>query len=177
MAESTTRRGGRPAASDPRALPEVLAFMQLLWAVVHRLDATSKRMRRQVGVTGPQRLALRVIGLFPRLSPGDLATILHVHPSTLTGVLQRLSDSKLVIRAADPVDRRRAVLQLTPKGTRANVATAGTVEAAVARTLATAKVHDVAATARVLALLAGHLDGDTPAPASRAAARPRRPAR
>lgn len=141
--------------------------MQLLWAVVHRLDATSKRMRRHVGVTGPQRLALRVIGLFPRLSPGDLAAILHVHPSTLTGVLQRLTARRLITRVPDALDRRRAILQLTAKGRKANAARAGTVEAGVALTLAAADVEDVAATARVLGLLATHLDSQTGAPTQR----------
>ena len=46
-------------------LPDVLAFMQLLWGVVHGLEKVSKRMSAEIGVTGPQRLALRVIGLFP----------------------------------------------------------------------------------------------------------------
>ena len=64
-------------------LPDVLQFMQLLWAVVHGLDKASKRMSAEIGVTGPQRLVLRVVGLFPGLSAGDLAAILHVHPSTL----------------------------------------------------------------------------------------------
>ncbi len=175
MRDSPTRHSRRAAPSDRRALPDVLAFMQLLWAVVHRLDATSKRMRRSVGVTGPQRLALRVIGLFPRVSPGDLAAILHVHPSTLTGVLQRLSDRRLVTRDADPLDRRRAVLQLTPKGTRANAARAGTVEAAVARTMASAHADDVAATARVLGLLARHLETQAARPVATGA--PRRQSR
>lgn len=171
MPESPTKHPRRGAPSDGRALPDVLAFMQQLWAVVHRLDATSKRMRRHVGVTGPQRLALRVIGLFPGVSPGDLAAILHVHPSTLTGVLQRLSDRRLVTRDADPLDRRRAVLQLTPQGTRANAARAGTVEAAVARTLASARGHDVAATARVLGLLARHLEAQAALPGAKGATR------
>lgn len=171
MNAPSTTRPGRTAPSGGRALPDVLAFMQVLWAVAHRLDATSKRMRRSVGVTGPQRLALRVIGLFPRVSPGDLAGILHVHPSTLTGVLQRLTDRGLVLRTADPHDRRRAVLDLTRKGARANAASAGTVEAAVARTLASAEGRDVAATARVLELLARHLDAEAALPPQA----PRRP--
>ena len=89
------RAPSRPAhdAADAdvrHQLPDVLQFMQVLWAVVHGLEQTSKRMRGRIGVTGPQRLVLRVVGLFPGLSAGDLATILHVHPSTLTGVIQRL---------------------------------------------------------------------------------------
>lgn len=147
-----------PATADLSVLPDVLAFMQVMWALVHRLDQTSKRMRRQVGVTGPQRLALRVVGLFPGISAGDVATVLHMHPSTLTGVLQRLVAQKLVVRRRDPGDRRRAVLQLTPQGRTVNAASAGTVESAVARTLDGASRHDVAATTRLLVRLADQLD-------------------
>ena len=59
----------------------MLQFMQLLWAVAHGLERASKRMTREIGVTGPQRLVLRVAGLRPGLSAGHLAAILHVHPS------------------------------------------------------------------------------------------------
>lgn len=161
----------RPALADLSALPDVLAFMQVMWALVHRLDQASKRMRHRVGVTGPQRLALRVVGLFPGISAGDVATVLHMHPSTLTGVLQRLAAQKLVVRRRAPNDRRRAVLQLTPQGRTVNAASAGTVESAVARALDGASRHEVAATTRLLARLADQLDaqGAVPAPSARRA--------
>jgi hypothetical protein len=58
-----------------------MRFMRLLWAVVHGLERTSKQMHGRVGVTGPQRLVLRVVGLNPGLSAGDLATILTHGPA------------------------------------------------------------------------------------------------
>lgn len=138
-------------------LPDVLQFMQLLWAVVHGVERMSKRMSGEIGVTGPQRLVLRVAGLFPGLSAGDVATILHVHPSTLTGVLQRLVDQKLLVRREDPRDRRRAVLKLTSRGRRVSDAAQGTVESAVAETLKGISPRDRAATTRVLERLAAQL--------------------
>ena len=131
--------------------------MQLLWAVVHGLDSTSKRMTQTLGLTGPQRLVLRVIGLCPGLSAGALAAILHVHPSTLTGVLQRLVAQGLVERVADPEDRRRAVLRLTRRGARANTRTRGTAESAVAAALQAVTARDRTAARRVLARLAAQL--------------------
>jgi DNA-binding MarR family transcriptional regulator len=131
--------------------------MQLLWAVVHGLDKTSKRMAKRVGVTGPQRLALRVVGLFPGVSAGDLAGVLHVHPSTLTGVLRRLTGQRLLERVDDPQDRRRAVLRLTTRGARVNAIRHGTVEATVAEALRGTSARDRAATRRVLARLARRL--------------------
>jgi DNA-binding MarR family transcriptional regulator len=133
--------------------------MQLLWAVAHGLEKTSKRMRTELGVTGPQRLALRVVGLFPGVSAGDLARILHVHPSTLTGILKRLVAQQWLRRIDDPQDRRRAVLHLTSRGAQANAARRGTVEAAVAEALAGVPTRDRAATRRVLARIAADLDG------------------
>jgi DNA-binding MarR family transcriptional regulator len=139
-------------------LPDVLQFMQLLWAVAHGLDSTSKRMAQSIGVTGPQRLALRVVGLFPGMSAGDLAAVLHIHPSTLTGMLQRLIAQGLVQRLDDPTDRRRALLRLTAKGARANATRAGTVEAAIAAALESVSDRDRQATKRVLARLAARLE-------------------
>lgn len=155
MAE--TRRAPASASTAPAALPDVLQFMQLLWAVVHGLERTSKRMAGEIGVTGPQRLVLRVVGLRPGLSAGDLATVLHVHPSTLTGVLQRLVDQRLLIRRPDPRDRRRAILRLTARGQRINAAGRRTVESAVADALAAVAPRDRAATRRVLERLASQL--------------------
>lgn len=132
--------------------------MQVLWAVVHGLEKASKRMSGELGVTGPQRLVLRVVGLFPGMSAGDLAATLHVHPSTLTGVLQRLVDQRLLIRAGDPHDRRRAVLRLTAAGRRINSRRRGTVEAAVNYTLAGLTAADKKAARRVLERLANSLE-------------------
>lgn len=146
-------------------LPDVLQFMQLLWAVVHGLERTSKRMAAEIGVTGPQRLVLRVVGLLPGLSAGDLAAIMHVHPSTLTGVIQRLVAQRLLARSADPRDRRRAVLRLTARGTRVNAVKHGTVEAAIAEVLDGVSLQDRAATRRVLERLAGHLRAEQVKPA------------
>ena len=154
MADSTEQRD---TSIDTDSLPAVLQFMKLLWAVVHGLERTSKRMKGEVGVTGPQRLVLRVVGLFPGLSAGDLAATLHVHPSTLTGVIQRLISQRLLVRTHDPGDRRRAVLRLTKRGSRANAMRQGTVESAVARALGSVSERDRAATRRVLERLARHL--------------------
>ena len=87
----------------------------------------------------------------------DLAAILHVHPSTLTGVLQRLVTQRLLTRMDDPQDRRRTLLRLTKRGRLANGRRHGTVEAAVSGVLARVADGDRIATQRVLAALATSL--------------------
>ncbi len=114
-------------------LGPVLDFLRLLWAVDHALQSGSKRMEISLGVTGPQRLVLRIVGRFPGISAGEVAQILHVHPSTLTGVLRRLQTRALLQRRADPNDARRALFTLSAKGRKLDSLQTGTVEAAVRR--------------------------------------------
>ena len=123
------------ARREAPPLGDVLDFLRLLWAVDHAMHQTSERMRRTLGVTGPQRLVLRIVARFPGIPAGDLARLLHVHPSTLTGILARLERAGLLRRRVDARDRRRSLLMLTVQGRRFDVANAGTIEAAVARAL------------------------------------------
>ena len=135
-----------------------LEFMRVLWATDHGLQATSKWMQANLGVTAQQRLVIRILGLRPEMSAGSLARTLHVHPSTLTGVLQRLERRGLVRRRSDPGDRRRVILVLTARGHQLERSLEGTVEAAVGRALRRLPPRAVAAARRVLMALADELE-------------------
>jgi DNA-binding MarR family transcriptional regulator len=111
-------------------------------------------MKRELGVTGPQRLVIRLVGRFPGVSAGELATLMHSHPSTLTGVLRRLEARKLLARASDPADARRLLFRLTDRGRRIDRLRAGTVETVVAATLATATAAETRSAAQLLRRLA-----------------------
>lgn len=138
-------------------LGSVLQFMRLLWSIDHALQRASKRMAVNLGITGPQRLVIRIVGRFPGISAGRLSTVLHMHPSTLTGILERLVDAGLVKRAVDRWDRRRAVLSLTAKGRRIEGRASGTVEQAVERVLRNLSPADRACAELVLGDLAREL--------------------
>lgn len=138
----------------PDDLDDVLTFMRLLWAVDHGMRTVSKQMKAHVGVTGPERLILRMLGHFPSVSPGELALLLHVHPSTLTGVLKRLVGRKLIDRRADSRDGRQALLALTGAGSRLDRLRAGTVEAHVRQALRGMPKSKVSAAREILGALA-----------------------
>ena len=143
-----------PANGSPRrtyVLEPSLEFMRLLWSIEHSLQRMSKRMAQEMGITMPQRLVLRVVGQFPDLSAGDLAHILRLHPSTITGILHRLVARGYLERKRDPGDSRRARLRLKPSAT-------GTVERAVAAALARTGKPNVHAAQKVLAEIARALD-------------------
>jgi DNA-binding MarR family transcriptional regulator len=133
-----------------RRAAQTLAFMQALWALDHDLHRASKRMAAAFGVTGPQRLAIRIIGRDRAATASTLAQALHLHPSTLTGVLGRLEAAGLIRRAVDAADRRRTRLVLTARGRRIYRQRGATVEAAVARALARGSAADAAAAIRAI---------------------------
>jgi DNA-binding MarR family transcriptional regulator len=116
--------------------PETLATLERLWALDHGLQAVSRVMLATIGVTGPQRFVLRMIGQDPGLTAGALARRLHDHPSTLTATLKRLVEQKLVLRKDDPEDFRRVRLHLTRSGAELDAVREGTVESAVRAALA-----------------------------------------
>jgi DNA-binding MarR family transcriptional regulator len=147
----------------PAPLGEVLDFMRLLWALDHALHKTSKVMKARVGVTGPQRLAIRLIARFPGIAPGQLAELLFVHPSTLTGVVKRLESRGYVRRRPDPGDGRRSFLDLTEKGRRVDSATAGTVESAVAQVISRAPRRRLSEARELLRDLVAALGSSAPA--------------
>lgn len=138
-------------------LGDVLEFMRVIWQLDHALQRTSKRMEKGIGVTGPQRLVIRIVGRFPGILAGQLAKLLHLHPSTLTGVLQRLEEQGLLQRHADPGDARRSMLRLTRKGRTFDVMAEGTVEDCVSRTLRNARPGQLAIARELLLEIAERL--------------------
>ena len=139
-------------------LEPVLDFMRLLWSIEHGLQRMSKRMENELGITGPQRLVLRVVGQFPDLSAGELAHIVRLHPSTITGILQRLVARGLLERKRDPGDSRRARLRLKRRAAGLTRSSPGTVEKAVTEALERVGARNVDTARRVLTEIARRLN-------------------
>ncbi len=161
----------RGSAGWHEPMGQVFELLRLVWAVDQGLQNTSKRMVASLGVTGPQRLVIRLVGRFPGISPGRLAALLRLHPSTLTGVFKRLEQRKLLVRRKDPRDGRRFILSLTERGLKLDVDAEGTVEAAVERLLEKLPAQTLSAGRELLVALAEAL-GDVAPPAR--ASQPRR---
>ena len=147
------------AKPTPYHLGKVLEVMRLLWALDHSLQARSKRMLSTLGVTGPQRLVVRIVGRIPGISAGELAKILCVHPSTLTGILSRLERRMIITRKRNSADGRMALFELTAKGHVVDRVQLGTVEAAVQRALAKIPSRKILAAQEILRQLQWELEG------------------
>jgi len=132
--------------------------MQRLWDLTHALNVRSRRMSRDLGVTGPQRIVIRMINLMPGCSATDLAKALAMHPSTLTGILARLDRDGMIDRSVAEDDRRRSVFKLTAKGKRIDRSQKGTAEAAIRRALSRADDRLVDGTRDLVDLMIAELE-------------------
>ena len=150
-------------AKRDQQLDEVLQFMRVIWALDHAVQSRSKAMGLKLGVTGLQRFVLRIVGRMPGITSAELSGMLHLHPSTLTGVLRRLEQRKLIERRRDRIDGRRGLLEITAMGARQLTEQKFTVEAVVREALSGEKPAQVLTLVGVLQRLTKALE-EAPAP-------------
>jgi DNA-binding MarR family transcriptional regulator len=156
----TIADGSSGGLTSPK-LGRELEFLGLLWELDHALHRRSKRMQASLGATAPQRLVLRIVGRRPGIPAGELAALLRLHPSTLTGILKRLERRGWLKRRPDPRDGRRTLLGLTERGRAIDAAPVGTLEEAVSSLFAAVPPEDVEAARRVFVELSRRLAADT----------------
>lgn len=113
----TEDAAARTSASAVKAddAAEVVNSLRRLFKAIHEY---SKAILGRTGLTGPQLWALTVLAREPALSLGELSERIFAHPSTVSGIVDRLEERGAVRRAVDREDRRGIRLSLTPLGRR-----------------------------------------------------------
>jgi MarR family transcriptional regulator for hemolysin len=96
----------------PRTLNREFAFT--VNDVARMLRTYADHKARQFGMTRAQWAVLARLDRFEGLKQSELAEMLDLQPISLTRLLDRLCDSGLIERRADPNDRRAKRLFLTP---------------------------------------------------------------
>lgn len=97
------------------AISEIMQSLRRVFKAIHDY---SHEVSNKFGVTGPQLWALKTISQNGNLSLGELSKKMYLHPSTITGVADRLEKKGYALRDRGPKDRRVVNVQLTPKGKR-----------------------------------------------------------
>jgi DNA-binding MarR family transcriptional regulator len=106
------------------------------------------------------RLTASELNVLANLADGEPRTVSEVgvaagvRPTTLTGVLDRLSDKGLLARAAHAGDRRAVEIWLTPRGARSAARVAKAFAAVESRALGDVPASAVKQARRVLSALA-----------------------
>ena len=95
---------------------EISETVQSLRRIVKTIQDYSQQVSSEFGITGPQLWALKTISEHDTLPLGQLSKKMHLHPSTVTGVVDRLENKGYVARGRDTADRRIVTVSLTASG-------------------------------------------------------------
>ncbi len=102
----------RPVARNV-AIAEI---MQSLRRIFKAIQDYFQEISKKYGITGPQLWALKTVAANGSLSLGELSKKMYLHPSTISGVVDRLEKKGFVVRDRGQEDRRVVKVQLTPRG-------------------------------------------------------------
>ena len=84
--------------------------------IIQAIDLNSKRLVKQVGLTGPQLVILNYISSKTEISVGDVATNVSLSQGTVTGIIERMEKRGLVVRQRNNHDKRRVMVSITEPG-------------------------------------------------------------
>ena len=110
--------------------------MQTLRRLFRAIHEYSKAIQKRSGLSGPQVWALTILNAQAGLSARELAARMFVHPSTVTGIVNRLVRKGAITRTVDSSDRRGVRLSTTRLGGRILKTTPPPVQVGLTRALA-----------------------------------------
>lgn len=90
--------------------------MNALRRLVHALRASSTAVQRDTGVSGAQLFVLQQLAQQPVASLNELAARTRTHQSSVSAIVSRLAERRLVTRHPSAEDARRTEIALTPAG-------------------------------------------------------------
>ena len=93
-----------------------LPLLRELSSTYQAFEVYSSAHVRSLALTPAQFDIVATLGNTPGMSPKELGEKTLITKGTLTGVVDRLEDKKLVRRAASPTDGRCQIIQLTAQG-------------------------------------------------------------
>jgi len=85
--------------------------------LVRAVYSDASKVSKQFGLTGPQHMVLRNLYRQGQMSSAQLSRKLHVTPSNITGIIDRLESKGLATRIQKKGDRRVHLISLTSSGT------------------------------------------------------------
>lgn len=101
---------------QPDPVPDSTAVMDAIRKIVHALHVGSRAAEKHMGLSGAQLFVLQTLASGSSMSVNELAERTHTHQSSVSVVISRLIEAKLVSRAVSRVDARRAEVSVTAAG-------------------------------------------------------------
>jgi len=103
----------RRRAAERRAVHEVLDAIR---RILRAIRLASARVEREAGVSGAQLFLLHRLADAPAGSVNELAARVHADQSSVSVLVRRLVERKLISRRRSGRDARRVELSLSPSG-------------------------------------------------------------
>lgn len=114
-----TGKGARRKKSPTGSIPDArydLRILQSLRQIIRAIDVHSRKLKAEHKITGPQLLCLLAVVEGGSLISAEIASRVHLSPSTIVGILDRLEAKGLVRRKRDEKDRRLIHITATEQG-------------------------------------------------------------
>ena len=109
-AHAKTHAIGREARSD------MVTVVDAIRSIVQTLRNSGRETEQKLGITNAQLYVLSELRDRPALSINELADRTYTHQSSVSMVVARLVENRLVTRTASSRDGRRLAISLTPAG-------------------------------------------------------------
>lgn len=84
--------------------------------IIQAIDLNSKRLVKQVGLTGPQLVILQEISRLGTVSVGTVTKNVSLSQGTVTGILERMEKRDIVVRQRSSHDKRQVLVGITETG-------------------------------------------------------------
>lgn len=154
-----TPQSGRESRGAGHAEPDYQRqLLRSIRRIMRAFDVQSRALMAAHQITGPQLLCLIEILDQTDTTAKDLAERVHLSPSTLVGILDRLEGKELIERNRDTEDRRRVRIKATEAGREVAQQAPAPFEAGVHRALGRLPRSEQAAITRNLKRLADVLE-------------------
>jgi DNA-binding MarR family transcriptional regulator/ribosomal protein S18 acetylase RimI-like enzyme len=115
----------QPNPSDPISTTEddeqksfyLFRLLQSLRQSIRAIDLHSNQLANDHKITSPQLICLNEVQGHPKISISEVSRLVHLSPSTVIGILDRLEDKNLIRKIKDDADKREIYIAITQKGT------------------------------------------------------------
>lgn len=114
--ESVSSSVSEPQRNNHEARPEVGEVMDYIRHIFKALRVSSSQFEKDIGLSAAQIFVLKKLKDEPGLSINDLANRTVTHQSSVSVVVKKLEEQKLVQRSTSKEDSRKVVVYLTPDG-------------------------------------------------------------
>jgi len=116
MQEESAEPLASPSSEPASATRYDLRVLRALRRIIRAVDLHSRKLSTQHKITGPQLVCLLSVEENEPVTPSAIARHVHLSPSTVVGILDRLEAKGLIRRERDLKDRRLVHVSLTEQG-------------------------------------------------------------